>query len=232
MSYFHASSTVKIASGVGEHGHRFGGTPQHTIRGAHADETNVHCLYLLDCDDPALPGVLKGRRWLPLYYPLFNNACDFAYQIHSDTEIEIHLVSDDQDYDFPYEDYPKTLPENPVHVQPLSYEQGKTLVYYFNAEFELTRDAVSDADKEFVRGLGYPFTQIGGIQYMMQGRPERKCPNPNCEYSDFSNMHTIFGVVWNNPVPDFKIWGEYGDYNQLIFQICPKCPTIWVCNRC
>jgi hypothetical protein len=232
MSYFHVGPTVKIASGAGEYQHRFGGQPQHTIRGVHADATHVHCLYLLDCHDPDLPSVIRGRRWLPLYYPLFNNACDFAYQIHSDTEIEIHLVSDGPENDFPCEDYPASLPEHAVHIQPLTYEQEKTLVYYFNAEFELSSDCVSSADKEFVRALGYPFTQIGGIQYMTQGRPERECPNPKCEYHKFSNMHTIFGVVWNNPVPDFQIWGEYGDFSQLIFQICPKCPTIWVCNRC
>jgi hypothetical protein len=232
MSYFLIGPTVKIAPGVGGHGHRFGGKPLHSFRGDQGSNTTVHCLYLLDCEDPALPTVLEGRRWLPLYYPLFNNACDFAYQIHSDSEIEIHLLSDGPEDDFPYEDYPKTLPEHPVHIQSLSYEQEKTLVYFFNAEFELSRDAVSNADQEFVRGLGYPFTQIGGIQYMTQGRPERKCSNPKCEYSDFSNMHAVFGVVWNNPVPEFHIWGEYGDDSQLIFQICPKCMTIWVCNRC
>lgn len=205
MSSFFVCSTTKIEAGVSEYGHRFGGKPLHSIRGVQALDINVHCLYLLDCSDPALPTIVQGHRWLPLYYPLFNNACDFAYQIHSDHEIEIHLVSEGPEKDFPYEDYPTQLPEHPVYVKPISYDQEKTLVYFFNAEFESSKGALSNTDLEFVSGLGYPFTQIGGIQYMTQGRPERSCPNPNCEYHDFSNMHTVFGVVWNNPVPGFQV---------------------------
>ena len=67
MSYFLIGPTVKIAPGVGGHGHRFGGKPLHSFRGDQGSKTTVHCLYLLDCEDPALPTVLEGLRWLPLY---------------------------------------------------------------------------------------------------------------------------------------------------------------------
>lgn len=232
MSYFHGGPTVKIDFGAGDYAHRFGGKPQHQIRGNNRKLTTLHCLYLLDCADPGLPSIVAGQRWLPLYYPLFNNACEFAYELLSDDEIKIHLVSEPPEEHFPYDAYPVVLPQRDVHLRTLSYEEEKTLVYYFNAEFANLGKAISVDDLKFVRDLGYPFTQLGGIQYMTQGKPEQRCPNPKCEYNDFSNMHTIFGVVWNNPVPGFQIWGEYGDYSQLIYQICPKCHTIYVCNRC
>ena len=115
MSHFQVGSAVKIAAGDGEYRHRFGGRPKHTIRGSQAQKTNVHCLYLLDSQDPALPRVIRRRRWLPLYYPLFNNACDFAYQIQSESEVAIHLVSEGPAKSFPCEGYPAILPEHPVH---------------------------------------------------------------------------------------------------------------------
>jgi len=232
MGYFHIEKAALVAPQRGQYPHRFGGPIRHRLVGDGSDSLNVHCLYLFATADPAIPNVLPEREFLPLYYPLFNNACDFAYQVVSDEEVRIHLVSDVAYDDFPYEEFPDILSEHPVSARQLTYDEQKTLVYAFTARDCLNNKAISESDRKFLTKNGYPFTQLGGIQYMTQGVPEQKCPNPDCEYADFSNMHDVFAVVWNNPIPGFQIWGEYGDYSQIIFQICPKCPTIHVCNRC
>lgn len=232
MGYFTTGKVVRVTAGTSKYHHRFGGRPLHRVVGRSKHRFTLHCLYLLNTDDPSLPRVLPKGRWLPLYYPLFNNACEFAYEVLDDDRIAIHRISDRVQKDFPYKGYPEELPARPVRLKPLSYEEQKTLVYAFTARDCLNEDAISSADRKLLNRCGYPFTQVGGIQQMTQGVPEQRCPNPRCEYASYSNMHKLFAVVWNKPIPSFLIWGEYGDCSQIVFQVCPKCSTIHVCNRC
>jgi len=232
MGYFVTERAVRVVPGASKYEHRFGGPPLHRAVGPTKFPFTLHCLYLLHTGDPALPRILRKRRWLPLYYPLFNNACEFAYEVVDDNEIKVHLVSDRVQEDFPFEHFPEELPERRVRLEPLSYDDQKTLVYAFTARDCLSKEAISSADRKFVASSGYPFTQVGGIQYMMQGIPRQRCPNSSCEYAGHSPAREVFAVVWNRPVPDFLLWGEYMDWSQLIFQVCSKCSTIYVCNRC
>jgi hypothetical protein len=232
MGYFETSGAVRVAAGESEYQHRFGGSPMHAIVGKAGKNLKLHCIYVLDTTDPALPQFARRWRWLPLYYPFFNNACEFAYEVLNDNEIHVHLVSRKVEDRFPYPGFPNDLAQHSVRLLPLSYEEQKTLVYAFNARGGLCEDALSDADRQFLGDSGYPFSQIGGIQNMTQGVPERRCANPRCEYAKRGSKRTVFAVVWNNPVPNFQLWGEFGNYVQLIFQICPECATIYVCNRC
>lgn len=232
MGYFLNERAAIVAPLAGSFPHRFGGKPIHKFTGKPAKSLHVHCLYILSTSDPALPRVLTDVQWLPLYYPLFNNACDFAYKVISDDEVHIFLADDEVYPDFPYEGYPLVLPEHPVSSRALEYEEQKTLVYAFNAIDSGHREALSVADRALLQEIEYPCTQLGGIQQMTQGVMEQECPNPDCTYAAWSNHHEIFAVVWNNPVPGFQMWGEHMDDSQIIFQICPKCETICVCNRC
>lgn len=232
MAHFTTDKAVRVTPGSGKYKHRFGGLPLHRVRGPTKRLIALHCLYLFDTSDPALPRILRNRSWLPLYYPMMNNACDFAYRVVSDDEIVVHLISDGPHEDFPYEGFPEELPEQRVRLERLSYDDQKTLVYAFTARDCLSEEAISMRDRRFLKDSGYPFTQVGGIQYMMQGVPELRCPNSKCKYAEYSNMHEVFAVVWNNPIPGFKLWGEYGDFSQIVYQVCPKCSTVFACNRC
>jgi hypothetical protein len=232
MGYFITEKAARVVPGRSKYRHRFGGHPMHRVVGRPEQRFTLHCLYLLNTDDPGLPRVLQQRQWLPLYYPLFNNGCDFAYEVVGDEEIVVHRVSDRGQKDFPYPGFPKQVPERSVRVAPLSYDEQKTLVFAFTAQDQLNQEAISRSDQAFLKRHGYPFTQVGGIQFMMQGVPRNECPNPGCKYADCSNMHEVFAVVWNRPVPDFMLWGELGDFVQIIYQVCPCCSTIYTRNRC
>lgn len=230
MGYFYTKKSTVIEPSPGPYKHRFGGVPSHRFTGDDATDLNVHCLYELDTSDSALPNLLRGHPTLPLYYPLFNDACDFSYQVVSPSEVKIHLVSNDVQPDFPYEGFPPVLPEHSVNARALSYSEQKTLVYAFTAASELNENAISAKDKQFLKSIGYPCTQIGGIHRMAQGVPSNRCANPDCK--DEFPTHYVIAVVWNTPIPDFYLWGEYSASSQIIFQICSKCRTIHACNRC
>ncbi|WP_028581973.1 hypothetical protein [Desulfogranum japonicum] len=231
MSSFLMSHVLRIHEGNAEKPlHRFGGKPIHSVTNQAMKKCHLHCLYIFDLQDLKMPQLLDNSRWLPLYYPLYNNACDFSYQVLSEHEIFIHHLGDSStDENFPYDNYPPILPERQIATEPLTYDQQKTLIFSFLAE---EYGVVSDSDTQIVQNLQYPFTQIGGIQEMVQGFPEDiLCPNKKCTYREYSNME-VFAVVWNRPISDFCIWGDTMDDCQLIFQICPMCKTIHVCNRC
>ena len=72
---------------------------------------------------------------------------------------------------------------------------------------------------------------------MWQGVPDVPCPNTKCKYHKFNCFMDVFAVVWNRPVPNVYLWDDDPDTRddlevQVIYQICPECQSIYVCNRC
>ncbi len=151
MSSISTDTAVRLVAKNGKFPHRFGGSPLHRFVGKATKSLNVHCLYLLSSSDPALPPLLPGVKWLPLYYPLFNNASDFAYQVLSDEVVRIHKVSGRPIADFPYKNFPQVLPERPVSVVPLSYDERKTLVYSFSTGPTGADVELSSADRKLIK---------------------------------------------------------------------------------
>lgn len=231
MDYFHKGPPARLVEGKSPFAHRFGGTPQHRLAGPLAKGLNLHCLYLLNNKDPVIPKVLKKRKWLPLYYPLFNHASEFGYQVVSEEDVQIHFVGRPAGKDFPYPNFPATLPQRQIKAVPLTYGQRKALLYSIVMQRYPKDGSLSKADEQLLKRLDYPFSQIGGIQRMTQGEPESICRNPKCERGYFGNLK-VFAVVWNNPIKNFTVWGEGADDSQLIFQFCGDCGTIRVTNRC
>lgn len=232
MPYFIMSHALRIfQTDANKTNHKFGGSPIHHVVNPSLKKFKFHCLYLFDQTDSRMPNLLPDRKYLPLYYPIYNNACDFAYEVLSDEEIHVHKISEKTPLkSFPYKDFPEVLPKRTVDIDALSYEEHKTLVYFHSVE-EKPR-FLSDQDKTFLREKKYPFTQVGGIQFMPQDVPDQTCPNRNCENRELGIISDVFAVVWNTPIKDFSIWGQNMDTSQIIFQICRRCRTIHVCNRC
>lgn len=238
MSYFVMNSIARVVPNAsGSYEHRFGGTPVHSGIKPRGGSAPLHLLYAFDTKDPLVPVRIPRVRYLPLYYSFVYNAGAVGYQVVSDDEINIlYMETTKVEPDFPYENYPAEFPETPVSLLALSYEEHKTLVYYLACEdYNLQREHVSKEDKAFLKETGYPFTQLGGIQRMWQDVPEAPCPNRKCEYHKYDCFLRVFAVVWNNPVPKVYLWDddpESNEESQTIFQICPKCGSIYACNRC
>lgn len=216
--------------------HRFGGTPTHRGIKPRGSSQPLHLLYSFDTKDPLFPVRVRGVRHLPLYYCFPYNAGALGYRVVSDDEIKIlYMETKRVEPDFPYENFPNEFPEKPVSLVPISYEEHKTLVYYLAWEdYRLDKKDLSEPDKTFIKESGYPFTQLGGIQRMWQDVPQAPCPDKTCENHRYNFFLEVFAVVWNQPIPNLYLWTKKRDEweVQIIYQICPKCRAIYVCNRC
>lgn len=238
MSGFVMKSIARVVPNVpGPFHHRFGGTPVHRGIKPRGNSQPLHLLYTFDTKDRLVPVRVRGARYLPLYYCFPYNGGAVGYRVISDEEIKIlYLQTKHVEPDFPYENYPNEFPETPVSLTPISYEEHKTLVYYLTCEdYNLRKKYLSKQDSTFLKQSGYPFTQLGGIQRMWQDVPDVACPNRKCEYHKFNCFMQVFAVVWNQPVPNVSLWDNDPDSHlevQIIFQICPLCDSIYVCNRC
>jgi hypothetical protein len=238
------SKVARVIEGTDERFlHIFGGSRQHKGTTPQGCEVPLHLVYTFDTTDPAFVLQIPGIRYLPLYYSFPYNAGACGYRVKSETEIEVlYMETKEVERDFPYEGYPSEFPEQRVRLAPISYEQHKTLVFYLEAGVEALR---AEDRKLIIDEYNYPFTQIGGVQRMWQDIPSVACPNPSCSNSKHSCFMEVFAVVWNQPhkgvflweMPRKKVyqWEKDDDDScdtQLIFQFCPKCFSIHVCNRC
>ena len=239
MSDFVMKSIARVVPDVaGPFQHTFGGTPTHRGIKPRGSSQPLHLLYTFDMKDPLVPIRMRGVRYLPLYYGFVYNAGAVGYRVVSDDEIQIlYMETKRVEPDFPYENYPGEFPEVPVSLTPISYEDHKTLVYYLECEDYGLKKHLSEADKTFLKETHYPFTQLGGIQRMWQGVPQAPCPDKKCECHKYDFYLEVFAVVWNRPVPNVYLWDNDRSTrdnleSQVIFQICPECRAIYVCNRC
>ena len=115
------------------------------------------------------------------------------------------------DADFPYENYPPHFPASDITLVPAD-------------QAEIARHEAAEED---TLQMGHRF---GGWHYLCQGVPDAECHNPSCKGGD---MH-VFGVIYNDPVKNVRLWDMDEDYTdiEIIYQICAKCSSIYVCNRC
>lgn len=237
MSGFVMKSIARVVPNVAcSFQHRFGGRPAHRGIKPRGSSQPLHLLYTFDTKDPLVPVRVPGSRYLPLYYCFPYNAGAVGYRVVSDEEIKIlYMETKHVQPDFPYENYPNEFPETPVSLTPISYDEHKTLVYYLTCEDYNLHEYFSKEDRAFLKQTDYPFTQLGGIQRMWQDIPEAACPNKQCAYHKHNCFMQVFAVVWNQPVPKVYLWDDDPKSRweiQTIFQICPLCNSIYVCNRC
>jgi|GEM_PF-1425214 len=239
MSGFVMNNIARAVVGADKtYAHMFGGVPRHAGVIPKGCQQPLHLLYTLDTSDPLCPISIPSIRYLPLYYGFPYNAGALGYKVISENEIQIlHMESKSIVEDFPYPNYPDAFPETPISLLPISYEEHKTLVYIMACDDYHVEDIyIQQADHDFIQRSQYPFTQFGGIQRLWQGAPEEPCPNGKCENHEISNFMEIFAVIWNQPVPGVYLWDNDPEFRdmvevQTIFQICPLCHAIYVCNR-
>lgn len=232
MGFLVSGHPCRVSAGKSKFQHRFGGPPIHRYDEEKYPELLLHCMYLLDTSDPNLPEIVPGVSTLPLYYGMLNSGLEMAYQIVGENELLFHDIDgalnleywNDLGWNAPHE----TIPEEPVDIIPLTYEEHKTILYAHVLRKNYGMPAISPVDQSVLDELAYPFTQIGGLQPLIQGQPNGMCANPKCQ----SWSVQIFAIVWNHPTPNFCVWGEYGSDTQIIYEVCLNCRTIHVCNRC
>ena len=190
--------------------HRFGGRldPEVFPPGGKAA---CHLLYTIDTEDPLFPIRIPGVRHLPLICCQQYNAAAMAYRVTRDSITVDWIEYLQWDADFPCDNYPSHFPTTDITLVPADQAMIDRL--------EAAQDDTLD--------MGHRF---GGWHFLSQGVHEAECHNPSCDGGD---MH-VFGVIYNAPVKGVRLWDpdqEWGD-TEIIYQICNKCSSIYVCNRC
>jgi len=217
--------------------HRFGGQSRHSGLRFRKSKVHLHLLYDLDLNDPLIPIKLPNATRLPLYCPFVHDGAEMDYQIISDERIRILRLSNTKVVaDHPYENYPESFPSMPVSIEPISYDLHKTLAFAAKAEEDgISLWDLSDKDQALLKRLDWPFSfaQLGGLHWMIQGYPSSLCPDPRCRlHKQGEGTMIVFAVIWNTPAPGISLWGEYGNYVQIIYEVCPECMSIKACNQC
>ena len=237
---FFTDRVTRLRPGRGKrYQHFFGGPPRHRGTVPKCGKHPVHLLYDLDLRDPKLGLTLPGVPRLPLYAAIQYEVSDLTYLVLEEDRIQILApLARAWSKDFPYEEYPAEFPRVPVVADALQYDDYKTLVFAFTATQQmLYPEELSKRDRELLKNLGYPFTQVGGVQFMWQDVPWWECPNSSCPNRGESWNAEVFAVVWEQPVPNVDLWepkpkpGVNG-CNQLIFSRCRGCGAIHSANAC
>lgn len=219
------------------YGHFFGGPALHQAARFKGARSPLHLVYCFNLADPALGAIkhVEGLTSFPLYHGFQFDGCRFGYLVEADDRLTIFSGPQKFVADFPYEGYPEVFPKTPVRAQPIAYEDQKclTLAHADAGGADDNLERLSASDQRRLRSLGYPFTQIGGPQPLMQGSPNSRCPNPACwAHSHNQPMHVI-ATVWDEPVPGVNLWiEEGGDYVELVYEQCSICSAIYVTNQC
>jgi hypothetical protein len=191
-------------------------------------------LYVFDTRDPLVPVKISKVSYPPLFYSFAYNAGAVGYQVLSDSKIKIlYMENSEAKVDFPYTNYPESFPETEVVLEELSYEDQKIIAFNHFVEQPESGLKLSRADSKRLEQLHYPFTQLGGVHVMWQDIPTVRCPNLKCSHHKNWHGMDVFAVLWNEPVRGVYL-GDKEDPDgcdvQIIFQICPKCQSIHVCN--
>jgi len=229
--------------------HTFGGP--HDREGASRKEyrdLHLHLLHRLDLSDPAIPFSIPGVRWLPFYYCFDFRINVIGYRLTSDDSMVTYLPSDDphvsKKESWPGDNYPMEFPSRRMQVRPAKYESTNLNHVYtwcgiFGIPPELARDEATAQKmlwdyakrEELVwEPEGSPFFDTFTSPFM-QGRPDHPCINPQCENHRLRGTLKVIGLIPAEPVNDIHTFGPYGSEVKLIFQICPACNTIRVCNE-
>jgi hypothetical protein len=206
-------------------------------------------LHRFDLTDPAVPVVIPGLRWLPIYYCFDFRVNDLGYRLLSHDALVAFIPTDDQNVSaeesWPGDNYPMQFPQSAITVAPHPYdptslEDAYTWAGIFGIDrlsaadqmvakqratevAELFGGVIPETDEEYRDALSLPF---------MQGRPNNTCLNPDCvNHSRRGHLATI-ALVPAEPVPGVHTFGVYGGGVVLIVEKCPVCHTFRVSNQC
>lgn len=250
-TFLFGDATIATASsGQSRYGHTFGGP--HDRKGTSREECDgiwIHLLHRLNLEDPAIPIVIPGVRWLPLYYCFDFRANDLGYRLLSEESLTTFFPDDDPDVtnreEWPDEGYPSEFPSSPIKIEAHDYDPANLEDAYAwagifgidklsRADRSAVKKRVSEemdsygftppeTEKEFQEALSRPF---------MQSKPNRRCLNPGCPNRKRKGQLSTIALLPAEPVKGVYTFGRWGGGVQLIVQMCRKCHTIRVSNQC
>jgi hypothetical protein len=229
------------------YGHQFGGAAHYAGLAAFHDQPPVHLLFRLNRADPAVGVTLAESQWLPLLCAIRYGACDLAYRVLSDGEVQILHQEEDKAWDdFPYDGYPEKLPAQTLALAEARYDPGNPSDALRNAGIfgyealtpdqyaELVRYVIREGYDPDIFGWESPqdYLQEGNSLPFVQGRPDDDCPEPACANHGRKGSLRVFAIFEEENKYARGLWGPHCDNLQIIYQICPLCGAIHTSNQC
>jgi len=213
--------------------HKFGGRCTFSGIVPKKSKVPIQQLLLIDLRDVGAPFRTEPQtRYLPLLYPFKygTGGPEIQYSIVSDSEIKILYLSDPLP-DTPEHQYLKIeeLPEQPLVLQALSYEEARCLTFMReNGHFQPNRSDSAILKKLDVNNL----ITVGGRRRHITNAPDIVCHNAACECF---NKRTHFEFV--AAVPPIQIngkdafWYEFqGGHVDFCFGFCYYCGSVIAFN--
>ncbi len=242
---FHDHRVTCAKEGISKYGHTFGGPIAHP--GATRKKCKgrlLHLLHRINLQDPVIGLKIPGVQWLPLYYCFDFRVNAFGYRLTSDADLQVYFWRKEQNVSkeesFPDDDYPTEFPQRKIALKRFSYDPTNrkdafSMAGVFGIDRLSAKDRAwvlrqeaatsisSETEEELLASLSSPFVQC---------RPNSQCPNPDCKNHAIRGALQPIALVPNEPVKGVQLFGLYEDDVQLIFELCPDCNTIHVCNQC
>jgi hypothetical protein len=225
-----------------EHHHYFGGECRLPLDGPQPP-TELHLLFDFDLADTRLEFLgFRGIERLPLLFPFRYDGGRLSYSVTA-KGIQVHRIEpEDVQPDWPYEGFPDVLEQRSIDLEPISYEEHKTLVFaarYTRHDVEDRHGLLSAADRSLLSQRNFPFPQIGGIQYLPSGIGDATCHNRRCPLPSIGAAigvphdphETMLRVasIGHAPFDGVELWGDYGSDVYIQYFVCPYCQSINTC---
>jgi len=213
--------------------HMFGGRCTFSGIVPRNSDVPIQQVLLLDLGDPGIPFRSEPpTRYLPLLYPFKYGmgGPEIQYSIVSNSEIEILYLSDPVP-DEAQQQYLQVseLPEQPLVLRPLSYEEARCLTFMReDGHFQPNASDLALLNQLDVNNL----IGVGGRRSRISNAPDIYCRNPACE---FHNKRTRFQFVAAVPpipvIGSDEFWYEFqGGHVDFCFGFCYSCGTVIAFN--
>jgi hypothetical protein len=248
--FFHDWTITSARDGISDYGHTFGGHPAHA--GAKRENCNdrlLHLLHRINLEDPLINLRIPNVQWLPLYYCFDFRVNEFGYRLTSDQDLQVFFwpneVNISETESYPGDNFPSHFGRTGIMLDRFPYDPtDRDDAYQMAAVFGLDKLSPDDrawileheadecesllghrpeSEEETLKSLSHPFAQ---------GRPNSRCPNPNCANNGKPGNVDVIALMPAEPVPGVHTFGQWGDDVELIFELCPRCQTIHVSNQC
>jgi len=207
----------RLVAGDSSFDHAFGGP--FSVLDKKYGNLPFHLLFDLDLRDPLLSflSLNKDAERLPFIFPLCSDGADIAYEVLPNGAVKLlGKRTYRPTKKWPYQNYPTYFKRVPVNVVPYSYEEYRAAIFsYAVGPHNLRKD-----DQNLLRAIGRGVTQLGGVQELPFGEPQRLyCPNPGCYWHENCCSMRPLASMWNSPMPGVNLWGDDVDVNDRLFYL-------------
>lgn len=214
--------------------------PELTQPSVLGEKPPFHILFDFDLRDPCLTHLqfLAVDR-LKLVYPLRYEHADLAYKLDRhgrllllnefDDCVPISLWKHEPEPDWPTASYPISFERQLVEIKKF-IAAGDERIEEVSLLFDLPKAGSSDHKLVLSSGGDGDLSEFEMIPNFDTERSN--CAYRDCVIENGNNTKFPFAAIPSCALPGISIWGEFGTFVWIIFEVCEGCGTISNYNVC